>query len=381
MTNYIIFTPFFPNKSSFRGSYLLDQAKQIQSIPEFKLTVIILSPFFSKSFSNYNIEGVKCLTFKVFDFPSFILPGLFHRINNYRINLFFKKNKVSIDNKSVLHGHINYPSLKFLQSLSKKNKCKTILQHHAFDILQFDTGVKFPFIKSYQNNSILRKFIDNSNEIDLHIAVSSPVKAKLLMLNPDLENKVHICINGVDTSKFYTKKNQSKNKFIIGCVANFWPLKDQITLLKAINILSKSGINNIQIIFVGTGPTLESCKIYSKKQNLNCEFIDELKHNELINFYNRLNLFVLPSYYEAFGCVYLEALACGVPFIGIKGQGIDDIIDDKYKNIQLVNSKSPLDLSESINYFYENKTFINFKPSFKIENTVNEMLNRVNQIY
>ena len=36
MIEYIIITPFFPSAHSFRGSYLLDQAKAIQSNSNYK---------------------------------------------------------------------------------------------------------------------------------------------------------------------------------------------------------------------------------------------------------------------------------------------------------------------------------------------------------
>jgi len=41
---------------------------------------------------------------------------------------------------------------------------------------------------------------------------------------------------------------------------------------------------------------------------------------------DRSDVFIMPSFYEALGCVYLEAMAMKLPTIGVKGQGIDEII-------------------------------------------------------
>ena len=379
MNNYIVITPFFPSSKSFRGSYLLDQAKAIQLNSNYNLLVIILTPFLNKSAGNYTIEGIKCITFRVFDFPSFILPGLFNTFNFKRLIKFLDKNSISVDNESIIHGHINYPSLNFLDLFLRKYSCKTILQHHGLDVLQKKTGLSIPFLKYFQNQYILKNFKKLSLNVTTHIAVSSVVKLNLIKINSRLANKIYICLNGVDTTKFYAIPSIKNNetKYIIGCVANFWEIKDQITLLKAVNILKGKGINNIHIKFVGTGKTKKKCVEYAKINNINCEFINELKHNELITFYNNLNLFVLPSKYEAFGCVYLEALACGVPFIGVKGQGIQDIVKNEHKKYQLIEPGSSVDLSKLIYYFYSKESTIQFDKKYEIKNTVKEMLKHI----
>lgn len=91
MNSYIVITPFFPSFESFRGSYLLDQAKAIQFNSNYKLLVIILSPFLEKSQGDYIIEGVYCKTFRVIDFPSFIFPSFFNKINLKRFSKFLKE--------------------------------------------------------------------------------------------------------------------------------------------------------------------------------------------------------------------------------------------------------------------------------------------------
>ncbi len=379
MISYIVITPFFPSFESFRGSYLLDQAKAIQSNSNYKLLVIILSPFLEKSQGDYIIEGVHCKTFRVIDFPSFIFPSFFDKINLKRFSKFLKKNKIKVCSESIIHGHINYPSLNFLDFFSRKFSCKTILQHHGLDILQNNTGITIPFIKWIQNKLILKRFNRLSEHITTHIAVSSVVKSNLIKINTRLENKIYVCVNGVDTTKFYVNPSKTMNdtKFVIGCVANFWELKDQMTLLKAVDVLKTKGIKNLHLKFVGSGKTLNRCVDYAMKNNIDCEFINELKHTDLLTFYNQLNLFVLPSKYEAFGCVYLEALACGVPFIGVKNQGVEDVVKNELKKYQLVEAGSYDDLSKLIYYFYSNELTIRFDKAYTIENTIKKMLNHI----
>ena len=287
---------------------------------------------------------------------------------------------INLNNESIVHGHINYPCLNFLDFFSKQFKCKTILQHHGLDILQTQTGIRIPYLKRIQNNIILKRFNRLSLNVTTHIAVSSVVKAELIKILPALKKNIYVCVNGVDATKFYvdSSKKSTKSNYVIGCVANFWELKDHITLLKAVKILNDEGVKNIHLKLVGNGETFKQCFEYAKNNNIDCEFVDEIKHSELRTYYNQLDLFVLPSKYEAFGCVYLEALACGVPFIGVKNQGIEDVVPDGLKDFQLVEKNSPADLSKLISYFYSNKLTIKFDEKYNIDNIIRQMLNHIN---
>ena len=87
-------------------------------------------------------------------------------------------------------------------------------------------------------------------------------------------------------------------------------------MIKSVQRLINKG-KNIKLRFIGSGYTLKQCKDYVFTNNLtkSITFEKELPHNELNRFYNNLDLFVLPSYYEALGCVYLESWATNTPFI------------------------------------------------------------------
>ena len=96
------------------------------------------------------------------------------------------------------------------------------------------------------------------------------------------------------------------------------------------------------------------------------------KHNELNSFFNCINLFVLPSYFEALGCVYLESWATNTPFIGVSSQGISEIAP--HEDLMLIDANDIISLKEKILYLMNNKLLLDFDPRFDIKNTIRDFL-------
>jgi D-inositol-3-phosphate glycosyltransferase len=64
-------------------------------------------------------------------------------------------------------------------------------------------------------------------------------------------------------------------------------------------------------------------------------FIGRIEQKDLPVYYNAADVMVMPSYYESFGLVSLEALACGIPVVATPVGVMDTIIKDG-QNGQLV---------------------------------------------
>ena len=369
---YLILTPFFPNKSNFVGSYLLDQAKEINKQIDKKVCVVIIENLFSKS-QDYSMEGIQCYVFNKIDFPSFLFPGFFQKYNDYRFSKFLKSKNIVLNKDSVVHGHINYPCAPFLTFLKKKFNCKAILQHHGLDVLQFDTG-RINIFKKLQNKIIINRFVKSLNSIDFQIGVSQKVVNNLINIDSRLVNNSYVLYNGVDVNKFYPLENKS-SLFKIGCVANFWELKDQITLIIALEVLIENNIVDWECEFIGTGPTKQKCLDYVKRNNIpNITFTNKISHSNLNQFYNNLDVFVLPSYYEALGCVYLESWATNTPFIAVKNQGIEELLDETVKQKYLIDKNDYKSLAKKIIFFKNNNESITFDTDYNIEKTISNFL-------
>jgi len=366
---YLVITPFFPSKNSFVGSYIFDQINEIRNQSDFNIKVIKLVSAFSVE-KDYKFEGFEIMIFRVMDLPWFISPGIFNELNTNRFKSFLKNKK--INDVIISHAHVSYPA-SYLQNILD---CKKIVQHHGLDVLQLLNG-RSNFIMKLQKNYLIRNTIRQLNHSDLNIGVSELVLSQLREYPTYSPKDELVLYNGVDTSKFYPIKGDVNRSFTIGSVANFWEIKDQITLIKAIELLILDGINDIQLKLIGTGKTLDLCKKFVKDHNLS-EFVifeKERAHNLINSFYNEIDLFVLPSYYEALGCVYLESWSTNTPFIAIKCQGISELIPDYEINNLLADEKSPSSLKEKILGEYKKKRSFPFDEKYDIKNTIKEFMN------
>jgi D-inositol-3-phosphate glycosyltransferase len=57
-------------------------------------------------------------------------------------------------------------------------------------------------------------------------------------------------------------------------------------------------------------------------------FLDAVPHSDLPLYYNAADVCVVPSYYESFGLVAVEAMACGVPVIASRVGGLKETVQD-----------------------------------------------------
>ncbi len=76
-------------------------------------------------------------------------------------------------------------------------------------------------------------------------------------------------------------------------------------------------------------------------------FTGRISEHEKISHYHSADAYVMPSYGEGFGIVFLEALACGVPAIGSKVDGSREALLDG-KLGRLVDPKVPEELVEAV---------------------------------
>lgn len=349
---YLVVTPFFPEPDSFRGPYVLDQVKSLQRVSDYKVIVVKPYPFWKKS-SDYEIDGVP-----VYRCPSWSLPSNIwqNKLSDYcSVNsLQTKLKEIGVNIKDIAVCHTHVASLGFYAIAIKKSNpnCVSVVQHHGFDVFGLTDG-KLAKYKWHKNHCI-RYGRDICNAMDLNIGVSQKTLDYVKSYAGVKLKREYVLYNGVDTTKFYPPKQKVKNQnFTIGCIANFWPIKDQITLVRAVERLVKIGKDDILVRFIGTGATREECERYVENNNLSqyFSFEDEVMHDQLLAFYQSLDLFVLPSYWEAFGCVYTEAYACGVPFIAIKGQGISEIIPKEDAEQWLIDKGDDERLATIINNY------------------------------
>ena len=375
---YICITPFFPSKNSCEGIFIYDQILEIKKQTNLDILIIKLSSIY-KNEDSYKYKGVTVHIFKLLDFPRFYFAGLFSEINGKRFYFFLKK-ITNINSITHIHGHVNYPSAFLISYLKKKISFFSIIQHHGLDVYQM-RHFNF-FQRIFYDVYFHPKSVKILNELDLVVGVSNKVLESLKKSKNYLPKRELVVYNGVDKSKFYKlTTNQNKNKFVIGCIGNFWITKGQKVLINALDILLNNHFDNIEIKFVGKGKNLNYIKNYVKDLKLDnyINFIEYIEHQNLNQFYNSIDIFVLPSYYEALGCVYMEAWSTETPFIGIENQGISELLNEKQKVKMLSKEKDAADLSEKILFFYNNRSYTNeFNSKFYLNNTIKNFLKNIN---
>jgi glycosyltransferase involved in cell wall biosynthesis len=93
---------------------------------------------------------------------------------------------------------------------------------------------------------------------------------------------------------------------------------------------------------VGEGPELVNLQNLAQQLGIaeRVEFVGRQTRTEIAAILRGAQIFALPSHYEGLGCVYLEAMASGLPVIAYRGQGIQEMIRHNDNGI-LLSEQTP----------------------------------------
>lgn len=120
--------------------------------------------------------------------------------------------------------------------------------------------------------------------------------------------------NVVDTTIFNTSNSKAGNGPVFLHVSGMQELKNPLQILQAFERVIKA-IPSARLQMIGARPA--SLLAYTKEKGLEkmVQFFDEMPQEELATHMQAATALVLYSSYETFGCVIIEANACGVPVI------------------------------------------------------------------
>lgn len=195
------------------------------------------------------------------------------------------------------------------------------------------------------------------------IIATSILDAKYLTTLYDCpESKIAVLTPGVNL-KTFSPQDKIKAKKIIGAktkrklilyVGRIEPLKAIDVLLYAMKILLEDNPQIQLSLWILGGDTrgksneLKRLEELRKLLNISTEvaFVGRKHQKELPNYYNASEIVILPSHYESFGIVALEAMSCGVPVITTDTAGIASLFAKE--SVLITSANNPLMLAKKI---------------------------------
>jgi glycosyltransferase EpsF len=162
--------------------------------------------------------------------------------------------------------------------------------------------------------------------VDEYIACSD-LAAKYAFPNKIYVNKRYRIINnGIETDKFVFNSDKRQNvreklcvddnTLVVGHIGRFSNEKNHSFLIDVFNQILKININAV-LILIGSGYLKENIENKAIKLGIvdKIIFIGAAKQQDVIGYYQAMDVFVLPSLYEGFPVVGVEAQVAGVPMV------------------------------------------------------------------
>ncbi|MEE9501349.1 MAG: glycosyltransferase [Candidatus Aminicenantaceae bacterium] len=243
---------------------------------------------------------------------------------------------------------------------------------HTFHTLAF---LKNKAVGGLEHTSRIETEQDLVHDADKIISTSTEEKHSLIKESGVYPGKIDVIYPGINQQLFHPVDDNSvfsetgfgEQDRILLYVGRIEPVKGLMSVIDAFNILQKrqtSLFGRLRLVVIGGG---EKTKDFAKNEEIirihravrekgledKVVFLGSKSQSELKKYYSKADALIVPSLYESFGLVVLEALACGTPVL-VSQIGKMRTIVKEGRNGFCFLPDSPDSLSDCIEYFYTN---------------------------
>jgi D-inositol-3-phosphate glycosyltransferase len=201
---------------------------------------------------------------------------------------------------------------------------------------------------------------------DLVLMTSAKEKANLLRYYPAREEAIAVVPCGVnfdlfrplDSALARRRIGAAEDEILALFVGRFAPEKGLPGLIAAAALLKRH--ERLRVIVVGgdgSGDAAhERMMALSLRYGLaeRVTFVGRVDHEELPFYYNAADVLVVPSLYESFGMVALEALACGTPVVAARVGAMEELLRSRL-NGRLTKDQRPASLAADLLNFFSHR--------------------------
>lgn len=188
-----------------------------------------------------------------------------------------------------------------------------------------------------------------------YIAISKAIKSELQVHFGIPESQISVIYHGVDADEFRPAQDTPKGRSERAEFREAYDIKpDDFVFLLVGALNDRKGIKECIEAFAKLGKEQREKALFMAVGNGDRALFERMaaengvahrvrivSHQKKVNpFYSLADAFILPSHYEPFGLVILEAMACGLPTVVSKSAGGSELIEDGVSGLLIEDPKS-----------------------------------------
>jgi glycosyltransferase involved in cell wall biosynthesis len=231
----------------------------------------------------------------------------------------------------LVHAHYALPAGGAAAPFTRERQIPLVVSVHGGDVLG-------PLLQTPEARAAIAEVLTDASEV---LCNSRATLERVADITRD-EERLRVVYLGASPPDDPPPKRESPT---VATLAHVIPRKRHADVLEAVQ-----GMDGVEWLVIGDGPELPTLRRAAVDLGLQerIEFAGQLAPAGALRELATAHVMAMPSEDEAFGVAYVEALACGVPAIGLASEGGPAEIASLGPGMLLVPPRDPAALAEAI---------------------------------